>query len=152
MHLEPGGGLNRLYANSRQEQENSPNVVIGTIKVFTFDVYDLLDPGASLYFVNPYVANKFEILHEKICEPFCVSTPVGESILEERVYRDCRNSINHKNTMADLVELDKVNFDVILDMDLLYACSASIDCRSRVVKFRVPNEQVIEWCCNSATP
>ncbi|WMV32196.1 hypothetical protein MTR67_025581 [Solanum verrucosum] len=48
----------------------------------------------------------FEVVPERLCEPFCVSTPVGESILAERVYRDCPISINHKSIMADLVELD----------------------------------------------
>jgi len=47
-----GGGANPLYAiTSRQEQENSPNVVTGMIEVFTFDVYALLYPGASLSLV-----------------------------------------------------------------------------------------------------
>ena len=51
-------GANRLYAiTSRHEQEISPNVVTGMIKVFAFNVYALLDPGASLSFVTPYVAN-----------------------------------------------------------------------------------------------
>uniref|UniRef100_M1DFH1 Gag-pol polyprotein n=1 Tax=Solanum tuberosum TaxID=4113 RepID=M1DFH1_SOLTU len=45
------------------------------------------------------------------------STPVGESILAERVYRDCPISVNHKSTMVDLVELDIIDFDVILGMD-----------------------------------
>ena len=90
---------------------------MGVIKVFTFNVYALLDPGACLSFVTPYVANQFEILPEKLCEPFGESTPVEESILEQRVYRDCPISINHKNTMVDLVELDMVDFDVIRGMD-----------------------------------
>jgi len=112
------GGANRLYAiTSRQGQKNSPDVVTGMMKVFTFDVYALLDLGTSLPFVTLYVANKFDVLPEKLCEPFCVSTTVGESILAERVYRDCPVSINNKNTMADLVELDMVDFDVILGMD-----------------------------------
>ncbi len=46
--------------------------------------------------------------------------------------------------MADLVEIDMVDFDVILGMDWLHACYASIDCRTRVVKFQFPNEPVIE--------
>ncbi|WMV40954.1 hypothetical protein MTR67_034339 [Solanum verrucosum] len=109
-----GGGANRLYAiTSRHEQENSPNVVTGMIKVFTFNVYALLDPGASLSFVTPYVANQFEVLPERLCEPFCVSTPIGESILAERVYRDCPVSISHKNTKADLVELDMVPVQIL---------------------------------------
>ncbi|KAH0784113.1 hypothetical protein KY290_003711 [Solanum tuberosum] len=147
-----GRGANRLYAiTSRHEQENSPNVVTGMIKVFAFDVFALLDPGASLSFVTPYVANKFEVLPERLCEPFCVSTPVGDSILAERVYRD-PVSINHKSTMADLVELDMVDFDVILGMDWLHASYASIDCRTRVVKFQFPSEPVLEWSSSSAVP
>ncbi|KAH0715252.1 hypothetical protein KY284_008157 [Solanum tuberosum] len=35
-------------------------------------------------------------------------------VTAKRVYRDCVISINHKNTMANLVELDMVDFDVIL--------------------------------------
>ncbi|KAH0657055.1 hypothetical protein KY285_031937 [Solanum tuberosum] len=148
-----GGGANLLYAiTSCQEQENSPDVVTGMIKVFTFDAYALLDPGASLSFVTPYVANKFDVIPEKVCEPFGVSTSVGESILAERVYHDCVISINHKSTMADLVELDMVDFDVILGMDWLHAYYASIDCRTRVVKFQIPNEPVIEWSSSSAVP
>ena len=90
-----GGGENRLYAiPSRQEQEKSPDVFTGMIKVFTFDVYAFLDPVESLSFVTSYVVNQFKILSKQLCEPFYVSTPVGESILAERVYRDCPISIN----------------------------------------------------------
>ena len=138
--------------NQSSRADNSLDVVIGMIKVFTLDVYALLDPGTSLSFVTPYVANKFDVIPEKLYEPFCVSTPVGESILAERVYRDCVISINHKDTMADLVELDMVDFDVILGMDWLHACYASIDCRTRVVKFQILNEPVIEWSSSSAVP
>ncbi|KAH0688918.1 hypothetical protein KY289_016276 [Solanum tuberosum] len=148
-----GGGTNRLYAiTSRQEQENSPDVVTGMIKVITLEVYALLDTGSSLSFVTPYVVNNFDVLPEKLCEPFCVSTPIEESILVEQVYRDCVISINHKNTMADLIELDMVDFDVILGMDWLHACYASIDYRTRVVRFQIPNEPVIEWSNSSAVP
>ena len=43
----------------RQEEKNFPDVVTDMIKFFTFHVYALLDPGKSLSFVTPYVANKF---------------------------------------------------------------------------------------------
>ncbi|KAG5570110.1 hypothetical protein H5410_059876 [Solanum commersonii] len=118
-----GRGTNRLYAlNNRQEQKDSPDVVTGMIQVFDFIVYALLDPGVILSFVTPYVAMNFDVIPEQLSEPFSVSTPVGESILAERVYRDCPVSINHKSTMVDLIELDMVDFDVILGMDWLHAC------------------------------
>ena len=76
---------------------------------------------------------------------FSVSTHVGESIIAERVYRDYLLSINHKSTMVDLIELDIVDFNVILGMDWLYAHYASVNFRTRVVKFKFSNDHVIEW-------
>ena len=77
---------NHFYAlRSRGEQETSPDMVTGMLKVFSFDVYALLDPGATLSFMTPLVAKKFDILHE----PFIVSTPVGESVVGKRVHRNC---------------------------------------------------------------
>ena len=38
-----------------------------------------------------------------------------------------------------------IDFDVILGIDWLHAFFASIDCRTRVVKFNFPNEPVVEW-------
>ena len=37
-----------------------------------------------------------------------------------------------------------LDFDVILGMELLHACFASINCRLRVVKFNFQNEPVLE--------
>ena len=68
----------------------------------------------------------FHIIREQLSEPFSVSTPVGESILAERVYHDYPISVSHKSTMANLVELDTVDFDIILCMDLFYACYSSL--------------------------
>ena len=87
----------------------------------------LFRPKSKFIFCNSLFENQFEILPKKLSEFFCVSTPVGESILVERVYRDCPVSVNHKDTMADLVELEMVDFDVILGMDWLHACYALID-------------------------
>uniref|UniRef100_M1DP28 Zinc knuckle family protein n=1 Tax=Solanum tuberosum TaxID=4113 RepID=M1DP28_SOLTU len=59
-----GGGqrLNRLYAlQAPLDKEDSLNVVIGTLRVFDLDVYALLDPEATLSFVTPYIAVKFDV-------------------------------------------------------------------------------------------
>ena len=59
----------------------------------------------------------FEISPEQLCEPFSVSTPGSESILVEKFYRDCPVFVRQKSTMEDSIELDMVDFDVILGMD-----------------------------------
>ena len=39
--------------------------------------------------------------------------------------------------MADLIELDMVDFDVILGVDWLNACYALVDCRTRVAQVSI---------------
>src|ERR1051325_4298819 len=53
--------------------------------------------------------------------------------------------IYRSETFADLVELEMVDFDIILGMDWLHVCYASVDCRTRTIKFQFPIEPVIEW-------
>ncbi|XP_049405976.1 uncharacterized protein LOC125869436, partial [Solanum stenotomum] len=63
-------GANCLYAiNNRQEQEDSPDVVTGMIRVFDFAVSALLDPRASLSFVIPFVAMNFDVIPDQPSEP-----------------------------------------------------------------------------------
>ncbi|WMV19249.1 hypothetical protein MTR67_012634 [Solanum verrucosum] len=99
--LRTGGGVNREYAiTSLQDLENSPDVV-SMFNVFTFDVYALIYPGASLSFVTPIVAMRFDIFLDQLLKLLTVSTP-------------------------------------------------GFDCRTRVVKFQYPNEQVLKWRSSSA--
>lgn len=76
------GGRNHLYVvASHQEQEDFPDVVIGMIQIFDFTIYALLYLGTSLSFLTPYVAMYFDVIPEKLSEPFNVSTHVGEPFL-----------------------------------------------------------------------
>ena len=96
-------------------------------------------------FVTPYIASNFGISPEILAKPFSVSTPVGKTIIARRVYRNCPVMISQKSISANLVELEMTNFDVILDMDWLHSCYATIDYRNRIVQFQFPNEPALEW-------
>lgn len=52
--------------------------------------------------------------------------------------------ICNRDTAADLVELDMIDFDSILVMDWLYSCYAILDCRTQKVTFSFLNEPVLE--------
>ncbi len=105
------------------------------LPIFHLDVYDFHDSSVTLSFVTPYVAMRFDVSLEVLLDYFSVSTPIGESIVAKRVYRNYPISLSHRVTHIDLVELDMLDFDVILGMNWLHSCSASIDCRTRLVKF-----------------
>lgn len=96
-----------------------PDVVIGMLKLFDFDMYALIDPGATLSFVTSFVAKKFHIEPALLCESYEVSTPIGASIVARKVYKNSPICILHKILTCNLVELDMVDFDVILGMDWL---------------------------------
>ena len=67
---------------------SSPDWVNGMLQVFSIDVYVFLDPGATLSFVNPLLARKFNILHDILNEHFMVTTSVDDSVVAKRVYRN----------------------------------------------------------------
>ena len=76
---------NHFYAlRTRGEKETSYDVVICMLKVFSIDVYALLDPCTTLSFVTSLVAKKFDILPNILHKPFIVSTSVGKSVVEKR--------------------------------------------------------------------
>jgi len=147
------GVQNRTYAlGDRQNLEASPDVVTGTLSIFSHIVYVLIDPGSTLSYVTPLIAEKFKRTPELLVKPFEVSTPIGESIIARRVYRNCIVTVCDRDTLADLVELEMVDFDVIMGMDWLASCYATVDCRTKTLHFHFPKEAVFEWKGNIGTP
>ncbi|WP_353803701.1 hypothetical protein, partial [Acinetobacter baumannii] len=68
------------------------------------------------------------------------------------VFRSCPISLPNRVTWVDFVELDMFDFDVILGMDWLHDCFASIDCITKIVKLNFLNEPVLEWKGRNSIP
>lgn len=77
----------------------------------------MLDPSSTLSYVTNYVAVQFGFCLENISSPFVVSTLVGEFIVAMRIYKGFIESVFHWEMVVDFVELDIVDFDIILRMD-----------------------------------
>ncbi|XP_070039515.1 uncharacterized protein [Nicotiana tomentosiformis] len=119
-----GGLQNRTYTLvGRHDLEVSPNVVS--------------DPGSTLSYVTPIVATKLGIGQEAI-KPFEVATIVGDSVVARRIFRGCTVVIGDHSTKTYLIELEMVDFDVILGMDWLSSCYANVDCRVKMAQFNFP--------------
>ena len=113
------------------------------LKVFSTFVYALLDPGSTLSFMTPLPALTLEILPEVLHDPIVVSMDLGQRVKNDRVYKDYPIVVCGRTMCADLVELPMHDFDVILGMGWLHSCYSFLECRSRVVRFRFPNEEEI---------
>ncbi|XP_070005143.1 uncharacterized protein [Nicotiana sylvestris] len=141
-----GGGQPRLFATlDCQSADAYAEVITGILLVCSYNAYAIMDPGSMFSYVTPYFAINLGLEPEQLSEPFLISTPVGESVKVTRVYRGCIVSVQGHNTKADLIELDMVDFDVIMGMDWLSPCYAMLDCCAKIVRFQFPNEEVLEW-------
>ena len=81
---------NCFYAiKARGEQENSPDIVTSMLQVLSINFYALFDLGATLSFVTPMVARKFDVLLDVLIEPFSVCIQMGFTMVSKRVYRKC---------------------------------------------------------------
>ena len=93
----------------------------------------LFDPGSTFSYVSSAFANGLNLHCELLDIPIRVSTPVGESVIVEKVYRSCLVTFVGSNTYVDLVILEMVDFDVILGMTWLSPQFAILDCNAKTV-------------------
>ena len=88
------------------------------LQVFSINVYALL--GETLSFLTFLVAMKLDVVLDVLDEPFSISTLVGDSIFDKTVYKGFPISWPNRVTLFDFVELDMLEFEIILRMDLLH--------------------------------
>ena len=53
------------------------------------------------------------------------------------MFLSCVVNVNEVDTLYDLILIEMMDFDVILGMDWLASCHATVDYYSKVVKFEV---------------
>ena len=70
-----------------------------------------------MFFVTPYITVDFGVNPKILAENFSVSIPVGKSIIARWVYRNYPVMVSQKVTSTDLVELEIIDFDIILGKD-----------------------------------
>nr|XP_016501182.1 PREDICTED: uncharacterized protein LOC107819574 [Nicotiana tabacum] len=73
--------------------------------------------GSMFSYVTPYFAINLGLEPGQLSEPFLVSTPVGKSVKVTRVYRGCIVSVQGHNTKDDLIELEMVDFYVVMELE-----------------------------------
>ena len=61
-------------------------------------------------------------------------------------------TVSQKFTSTDLIDLEMIDFDVILGMYWLHSCYTIVDCRTRIVHFHFPDEPILEWKGSSLAP
>lgn len=106
---------NRFYAlHTRNDHDGSLDIMISILKYYHLDVYDLFDLSDTLPFVTPYVSMRFDFCLDILLEPFSISMAVGDYILAKRDYINYSIFFSRSVTHVYLLELDRLEQDVIL--------------------------------------
>mgnify|MGYP004716732123 CR=1 FL=1 len=70
-----------------------------------------------------------------------ISTPTGEHrLLTSMVYKNCEVWVGERKLLGDLISLSIKGYDVILGKDWLARYNAQLDCKRKIVEFRIPVE------------
>ncbi|XP_070045039.1 uncharacterized protein [Nicotiana tomentosiformis] len=81
-----GGGQARYYALlDRTEAIASNSVITCIVPICHRDASVLFDPGSTYSFVSSYFAPYLGVSHDSLSYPIYVSTPVGDSIIVDRM-------------------------------------------------------------------
>ena len=105
----------------------------------------LFDPGSTFSYISSSFATGLNLHCELLDMPIRVSTPVGESVVVEKVYRSCLVNFVGSNSYVDLVILEMVDFDVILGMTWLSLNFAILDCNAKLVTLAKPGTDPLVW-------
>ncbi|XP_070045473.1 uncharacterized protein [Nicotiana tomentosiformis] len=109
------------------------------------DVSVLFDPGSTCSYASSYFASYLALPRSSLDIPVNVSTPVGDSIMVDRVYRSCLVTIGGFETSVDLLLLSMVDFDVILRIYWLSPYHAFLNCRIKTKMLAMPGLPRLEW-------
>ncbi|XP_070046484.1 uncharacterized protein [Nicotiana tomentosiformis] len=101
--------------------------------------------SSTYSYVSSYFSSSLDMLRSFIDTHVYVSTPIGDSIMLDRVYRSFVVTLCGFEMRVDSLLLDMVDFDVILDMDLLSPYHVILDCHAKTVAFAMSGLQRLEW-------
>ena len=138
----------RVYALTKGEAEEAPEVVSGTLLVGGAYAKVLFDSGATHTFISTSFAHQ---LTDKPAELFngtlVVTTPTGEPACVDRVIPSISVAIGDYQLVAQAFVLEMHDFDMILGMDWLDQHYALLDCRRKRVIFRKPGKEEFVYQC-----
>ncbi|RVW31995.1 Transposon Tf2-12 polyprotein [Vitis vinifera] len=116
------------------------DVVTGTLRIHTLFARALINPGSTHSFVSVSFAGLLGMSIDNMDFDLFVATPLGDSIVLNKIIRDYCVMIGYIEMTVDLVLMDLQDFDVILGMDWLASYHASVDCFGKRMTFSIPGQ------------
>ncbi|KAK8558553.1 hypothetical protein V6N12_041854 [Hibiscus sabdariffa] len=132
-----------VYATRRRDDRDEPDVIAGTFTIYSVPYFALLDNGSTHSYISSTASRDLQILVEPTEKALTVMSPVGQSVIVDRVYRRCPLMVQDEIFPADLMELPLEEFDLILGMDWLFEHRVTLDCESKIATLKTPDDRSV---------
>ncbi|PKA56558.1 hypothetical protein AXF42_Ash015331 [Apostasia shenzhenica] len=131
------GAQPQVYALTRQEAQESPDVIASTLTLNDSPVVVLFDFGASYSFISESIIQKLQLETRSLDELLHVALPTGITI-GVKLFVEVKIKIKDQVFWAKLIIVHIIKFDVILGMNWLSDNQIIIDYREKKIKVHIP--------------
>ena len=109
----------RAYAMKAHEDQDAPKVIAGIFSLYDIEMHAMIDLGSThSYVCIEHVFDKITSV-ERLLYDMHVTSPLGQSVNVNRVYKNYPIVIHDREFSADLIALPFREFDLILGIDWL---------------------------------
>eukprot|EP00253_Pinus_taeda_P021672 PITA_21672 len=134
---EVGRNVPRINAALEDRQaEYQPTMVEFEGKISNLAISVLIDPGATLSYVNPKVVERCNLQSVKFKNPWIVQLATGAKWRVTAKINDCSFTIADQPITADLNILPLGSYDIRIGMDWLEKHWSLVDCKTKVIYYR----------------
>ena len=126
----------RAYVMKAREDQDYPEVIASIFSLYDIEMHALIDPGSThSYICAEHVFDRITSV-EQLPYDMLITSPLGHSVIVNRVYKNCYLMTHDREFFADLLVLSFHEFDLILGMDWLSKHRAIVDCDKKTVRFK----------------
>eukprot|EP00253_Pinus_taeda_P010363 PITA_10363 len=134
---EVGRSVPRINAALEDRQaEYQPTMVEFEGKISNLPISVLIDPGATLSYVNPKVVERCNLQSVKFKNPWLVQLATGAKRKVTSKINNCSFTIADQPITADLNILPLGSYDILIGMDWLEKHWSLVDCKTKIIYYR----------------
>ncbi|KAA3477572.1 DNA/RNA polymerases superfamily protein [Gossypium australe] len=145
--VQPEGemGLDEVeeHRAERQEDGDVPDVITSTFFIHNVQCVALIDIGSTHSYVAWTVSGTLGIQFELVDREMSVVSPLEQSVIVNKLFRDVPLEVQGVIFPADLMKLPFGEFDLILGMDWLVKHRASLDCAAKHMVLKSSEEEEV---------
>ncbi|KAA3465845.1 DNA/RNA polymerases superfamily protein [Gossypium australe] len=137
------GNPGLVYAARRRKDGDAPDVITGTFLIFDVPFIALIDIGSTHSYVACTVFGTLGIQFEFADRGMSVISPLGQSVVVSKLFRNVPLEVQGVVFSTDLMELPFGEFDLILGMDWLVKHRANLDCTAKRMVLKTPEDEEV---------